>query len=76
MALPNKVYDILKWLCILGLPALSALYSTLAGIWNLPFAEQIPATITAGTAFLGTILGVSSISYKQKLLPHEENHNE
>ena len=72
MALPNKVYDILKWLCILGLPALSALYSTLAGIWNLPFAKQIPATITATGAFLGTVLGVSSIAYNRKLPPREE----
>lgn len=76
MNLPNKVYDILKWLCILGLPALSTMYATLAGIWGLPFAEQIPATITAGTAFLGTVLGLSSIGYKQTLPPHEEKQNE
>ena len=30
----DKVYDILKWLCLIVLPALSVLYSALAGVWG------------------------------------------
>ena len=40
------------------------MYSTLANIWGLPFAEQIPATISAIGLFLGTVLGISSAEYK------------
>ena len=66
MKIPNWLYDILKWLCILGLPALSAMYSQLAGIWGWPCADEIPATIQSVTLFLGTVIGISSVGYKPK----------
>ena len=48
----NKVYDILKWIVVLVLPATATLYAVLAGIWNLPYGDAIPNTITAVDAFL------------------------
>lgn len=63
----NKVYDILKWIALVALPAATALWLTLANIWGFPYAEAIGATMAAVTTFLGAILGVSSIQYaKQK----------
>lgn len=62
----NKVYDILKWIALVVLPAFAILYSSLAGIWGLPYAEQIPDTITAIDLFLGVVLGISSAQYKKK----------
>ena len=63
----NKVYDILKWVALVGLPALTALWLTLANIWGFPYAEAIGATIAAVTTFLGAILGISSITYAKKI---------
>ena len=65
MKIPNGLYDKLKWVCLIFLPALSTAYSALAGIWNLPYAEQIPATVTVVSLFLGTLLGVSSAEYNR-----------
>ena len=65
MNIPDAMYDKLKWTALIFLPALSTAYSALAGIWNLPCAEQIPATITVGSLFLGTLLGVSSAEYNR-----------
>ena len=62
----NKVYDVLKWIALVVLPAIAILYSSLAGIWGLPYAEQIPDTITAIDLFLGVLLGISSAQYKKK----------
>lgn len=59
----NKVYDVLKWIAQILLPALGALYFALAGIWDLPYGEEIVGTITAVDAFLGVILGISSKQY-------------
>lgn len=59
----NKVYDFLKYLCQIGLPAIATLYFALAQIWNLPYAEQIVGTITAIDAFIGTLLCISSVKY-------------
>lgn len=65
MKLSNKAYDFLKWFCILALPALSTFYAVVAKIWGLPFEFQIPATITALATFIGALLGISSLNYKE-----------
>ena len=62
----NKVYDILKWLAMLFLPALAILVKTVFLIWNIPYGDQISATIVAVNAFLGAILGISNTVYKSK----------
>lgn len=59
----NKVYDILKWVALVVLPALATLYFALSGIWGFPYGEQIVGTITAIDTFLGALLGISSINY-------------
>ena len=69
----NKVYDILKWITTLVLPALATLYAALAGIWNLPYGEAISATIMAIVTFLGVVLKISSNSYYKNL---EENNTD
>lgn len=61
----NKVYDVLKWIAQLLLPGLGTLYFALAGIWGFPYGEQVVGTITAMTAFLGLILGISTANYKK-----------
>lgn len=65
MKMSNKVFDILKWIAILLLPALATLVSVVFKIWNLPYGPEISATITAVATFLGAILGVSHIQYKK-----------
>lgn len=66
MKMSNKVYDILKWIVVLVLPALATLYSTLAGVWALPLKDQIVTTITGVDVFLGAILQISSSTYKKQ----------
>ena len=63
----NKIYDILKWIALIFLPAIATLYFALANIWGFPYAEQIVGTITAIDAFLGALLGISHVQYKKNL---------
>ena len=62
----NKVYDVLKKVAQIWLPAAGTLYFALASIWGLPYAEQIVGTITAVDAFLGAVLGISTRLYNAK----------
>jgi len=64
----NKTYDILKYIAQIILPALATLYGALAGIWGLPYGEQIVATISAVDLFLGAVLKVSTTKYELKNL--------
>lgn len=65
MKMSNKVYDILKYITQIVIPALATLYFALAGIWGFPYGEQIVGTLTAIDTFLGVILGISSAQYKK-----------
>lgn len=67
MVLNNKTYNILKWIAMILLPACGTLYFALAGIWGLPYGEQVVGTITAVDTFLGVILGLSSTQYNKKV---------
>lgn len=62
----NKLYDVLKFIALVLLPALGTLYFALAGIWGFPYGEQIVGTITAVDTFLGVILGISTHQYHKK----------
>jgi hypothetical protein len=65
--LNNKVYDILKWIAIIVLPALATLIKVVFAAWNLPYADPIATTVTAVATFLGAILMVSSVQYKKDI---------
>lgn len=61
----NRVYDVLKYIAQIVLPSVGTLYFALAGIWGLPFGEQIVGTITALDTFLGALLMLSSANYNK-----------
>ena len=65
MSMSNKTYDVLKWIAQYLLPAAGTLYFALAGIWGLPYGEQVVGTITAIDTFLGVLLGISTASYNK-----------
>lgn len=66
--LDNKIYDILKWIALIALPALATLISVILPLWNICDEGTINAvvgTITAVGTFLGTLLGVSTMKYRK-----------
>lgn len=66
MKFSNRVYDILKFIAQIALPAAGTLYAALAGIWSFPYGEQIVGTVLAADTFLGALLGISSAQYKKQ----------
>lgn len=67
MKLNDKVYDILKWIAIVCLPALSTFIVVIGKIWGWgDVALMIAQTITAIATLLGALLGISTIQYKKE----------
>jgi len=64
--LNDKLYDVLKWVAMLFLPALAVLIKTVFTVWQIPYGDEISTSIMALDAFLGAILGISSIGYKNE----------
>lgn len=64
--LPNKLYDVLKWVAIIALPALAVFVKTVFPVWDIPLAEPISTTIMALDVLLGALIGVSTAQYNSK----------
>lgn len=67
MKLNDKVYDILKWIAIVCLPALSTFIVVIGKIWRWgDVALMIAQTVTAIATLLGALLGISTIQYNKE----------
>lgn len=66
MILPDKVYNVLKWICIVFIPALITLISGIFALYNIPNGEIVTGTIALIGTFIGTLIGVSTKAYNKK----------
>ena len=67
MIFNDRVYQILKWICLVCLPAIATLWFALGKIWGFPYLAEVEGTIIAIDTFLGALIGVSTISYHKKI---------
>ena len=67
ITMSNKVYNILKWIAMIVLPALATLYLGLSNVWGLPYGEEVSTTITLINTFLGTVLMISTNQYNKRV---------
>lgn len=74
MIFPDKIYQILKWGCLIFLPALAVFYFTLSKIWGFPYGSEVTATINAIALFIGSSLGITQRNYNMK--EQEKEHGE
>lgn len=63
MKLNSKLYDVLKWVTIVVLPALATAYVGLAAIWDFPYSAEVAKTTTVVCTLIGALLGISSAQY-------------
>lgn len=66
MKLNNKVYDVLKWVVLVVIPALSTAYVGLAAIWHWPLADEVAKTASVICVLLGALIGISTIQYNKQ----------
>lgn len=67
MTISNKLYDTLKFIAQIVIPAIGAFYFGLAQLWGLPYGEQIVGTLSLIDALLGTVLGISTYNYNRRI---------
>lgn len=67
MNLNNKTYNVIKWVVLTVLPALSVLVGALGKAYGWESTDLAVLTINVVAVFFGTITGFSTVSYnKQK----------
>ena len=63
--MPNNVYDFLKWAVLIAIPAFGTFYSIMAGVWHLPYANEVGTTCLAVATLLGALIGVATRNYNK-----------
>ena len=65
MKLPNRVYDILKWIALICIPAIATFYVALAPVWGWPLADEVAKTANALCILIGALIGISTAEYNK-----------
>lgn len=61
----SKTYDVLKWIALVFLPALTTFYGVVAKCLNIPYTQEVITIAVAFDTFLGALLGISCNAYKK-----------
>ena len=65
MKLNDRTYTVLKWLCMVCIPALTTAYVGLAAIWGFPYADEVAKTSAVVCTLIGALLGISTAEYNK-----------
>lgn len=65
MKIKDSVYDVLKWLVMIVIPALTTFYCVLDKVFAWDMAEIVATISAAFCACLGAILGISTAEYNK-----------
>lgn len=67
MIIPNKVYNVMKWILVIFIPALIGLCTMIFPLYHIPHLEIVVGTIAAIQTFLGACMGISTKAYNKRL---------
>lgn len=76
LQLPDSVYNILKWITMIVLPALATAYVGLSAIWGWPYADEIAKTTAVICTLLGALLGISTAQYNRDIQFEDEEDSD
>lgn len=65
MKIPDKLYEILKWVSCIVLPALTTLYGVIGTTFEIPYTQQVLMIMPAISTFIGSLIGISTAKYYQ-----------
>lgn len=63
MKLSNKAYDILKWLVLIVIPAITTFYCVIDRLFSWGYAEIVATISAALCTCIGSIVGISTAQY-------------
>lgn len=64
--LPQKVYEIMRWMVVLVIPALTTFYGVIGATFDIAYTQEVITIAVAFDACLGTIFQISKVSYDMK----------
>lgn len=72
MVLPQRAYEILRWIVIVVIPALITLYGVIGNTCHIPYTDVVLTIAGAVDVFLGTVFGISKITYDMRVKEQQD----
>lgn len=66
MKLSSATYDVLKWLVLIVIPALTTFYAVLDNLFAWGYAEIVTTISAATCTCIGAIIGISTAQYNKE----------
>lgn len=60
--LPDRTYDVLKWVALIALPALATFVGVVGPVWGWPHVDAVVTTINALGLLVGALIGASHVN--------------
>lgn len=65
MKLPDKVYDVLKWVVLVCIPALTTAYVGLDALFGWGYGDVVAKVSAIVCALIGSLVGISTAEYNR-----------
>lgn len=65
MKLPDKVYDVLKWITLVCIPSLSTAYVGIDSLFGWGYGDIVAKLSIILCTLLGALLGISTAEYRK-----------
>lgn len=72
MKLPDKIYDVLKWLVLVCVPALTTAYVGLDAVFGWGFADVVAKVSAIVCTLIGALIGISTAEYNKAQAAEKE----
>lgn len=66
--LPDRLYDVLKWVGLIACPALATFVGVVGPVWGWPSVDAVVTTINALGLLIGALIGASHITAEEEVL--------
>lgn len=76
MKLKDSVYDVLKWIVCICIPAITTAYVGLDSIFNWGYGDVVAKCSAILCTLLGSLLGISTAQYNKDKQPPDEPEDE
>lgn len=72
MVLPGKIYDVLKWLVVICIPALTVAYCGLDAVFGWGYADVVAKVSAIVCTLIGSLIGISTAEYNRSQMKKDE----
>ena len=59
--IPNRVYDVLKWVGLIACPAFAVFVQAIGPAWGFADTSAVVLTLNAAGALIGVLIGASAL---------------